>query len=46
MANTITSGGGVSTVNLNAGSLIVTNTIGSLALPIRFFSMGALVARR
>ena len=41
IANTITSGGGNSTINLNAGTLVVSNTIGSLALPIRNFSMGA-----
>ncbi|HSU57200.1 MAG TPA: autotransporter-associated beta strand repeat-containing protein, partial [Candidatus Dormibacteraeota bacterium] len=42
-ANTIVAGGGASTINLNSSfpnsSLIVTNTIGSLAAPIRNFSM-------
>jgi len=41
IANTITSGGGNSTINLNAGTLIVSNTIGTLALPIRNFSIDA-----
>jgi fibronectin-binding autotransporter adhesin len=39
-ANTIVSGGGVSTINLVAGTLQVTNTIGSLAYPIRNFLFG------
>jgi fibronectin-binding autotransporter adhesin len=40
-ANTITSGGGVSTINLYVGNLVVSNTIGSLSLPIRYFNIGA-----
>ena len=39
-ANTIVAGGGVSTINLNSSSsLIVSNAVGSLAAPIRNFSM-------
>ncbi len=42
-ANTIVAGGGGSTINLNSSSpnssLIVSNTIGSLAFPIRNFSI-------
>ena len=41
IANAVTSGGGVSTINLNAGTLVVSNTIGSLAFPVRNFSIGA-----
>ncbi len=42
-ANTITSGGGTSAINLNSfnpgSKLVVTNTAGTLAFPIRNFSM-------
>lgn len=40
-ANTIAAGGGLSTIDLNSGTLTVTNTIGSLAFPIRVFSIGS-----
>lgn len=40
IANSIVSGGGVSAVNLNAGSLTVSNTAGSLAFPIRTMTIG------
>jgi len=39
-ANTIVAGGGVSTINVNAGStLIITNSAGTLAFPIRNFGL-------
>jgi len=38
-AGTIVAGGGVSTINLNNGKLVVTNTAGTLAAPIRNFSI-------
>jgi autotransporter-associated beta strand protein len=39
-ANSITAGGGNSTINVNAGgTLVVSNTAGSLGLPIRNFSL-------
>lgn len=41
IANAITSGGGNSFINLNAGVLVVSNTAGSLSHPIRNFSIGA-----
>jgi fibronectin-binding autotransporter adhesin len=40
IANSITSGGGVSTINLNSGSLVVSNTAGSLSHPIGTFGIG------
>ncbi len=39
-ANTIVAGGGLSTINLDTGTLVVTNTIGSLAFPVRNFTFG------
>ena len=44
IANAITSGGGVSTINLKVGTLVVSNTMGSLAFPISAFSVGSLGA--
>ena len=41
IANNIVSGGGNSTINFNYGSLTVSNTGGSLAFPIRTFSIGS-----
>ena len=39
-ANTIVAGGGVSTINVNASStLVISNTAGSLTVPIRNFSL-------
>lgn len=40
IANAITSGGGVSTINISPGTLVVTNTVGSLSRPIRTFAVG------
>jgi fibronectin-binding autotransporter adhesin len=40
-ANTIAAGGGMSTINLDSGALTVTNTVGSLAFPIRVLSVGS-----
>jgi len=40
IANTIVSGGGVSTINVNAGStLAISNSAGTLAAPIRFLAL-------
>lgn len=40
IANAITSGGGVSGINLNPGTLVVSNTVGSLSRPIGTFGVG------
>ncbi len=40
IANNIASGGGVSAINFNSGTLLVSNTVGSLSRPIRTFGVG------
>lgn len=40
IANAITSGGGVSGINISTGTLLVSNTVGSLSRPIRTFGVG------